>query len=330
MSNGTLVQGFLYDVQGRILFNPPLRGTSVAGAGSAGATQDQLNPIAELDGQGNLKARFIYGSRLNVPDYMIKGGITYRIIADRLGSPRLVINIQTGDVAQRIDYDEFGNITRDTNPNFQPFGFAGGLYDPHTKLVRFGFRDYDAFTGRWTVKDPIGFLGGDTNLYGYSLNDPQNWLDPSGLASTIIEITRLIETKQSTIGTLKVNGIDVGFTLELPWRKNLKIDDHRKASRIIAGTYLARLKVRPNNKGLAIELLNVPGRTNILIHIGNEPFDIRGCILPGKMKSSNFVGDSGTAMKNILKIINETKAIDAQTSDNPDTSIIVIIRDPKK
>ena len=39
-------------------------------------------------------------------------------------------------------------------------------------------RDYDAEVGRWTSKDPIGFEGGDTNLYGYVLSDPVNLLDP--------------------------------------------------------------------------------------------------------------------------------------------------------
>jgi RHS repeat-associated protein len=75
---------------------------------------------------------------------------------------------------------EFGNVLTDTNPGFQPFGFAGGLYDRHTKLVRFGARDYDAETGRWTAKDPIRFDGGNTNLYGYVVNDPINETDPSG------------------------------------------------------------------------------------------------------------------------------------------------------
>jgi RHS repeat-associated protein len=84
-----------------------------------------------------------------------KGGVTYRIVSDHLGSPRLVINTTDGTVAQRMDYDEFGNVILDTNPGFQPFGFAGGLYDQHTGLTRFGARDYDAVTGRWTEKDPI-------------------------------------------------------------------------------------------------------------------------------------------------------------------------------
>jgi RHS repeat-associated protein len=59
-------------------------------------------------------------------------------------------------------------------PGFQPFGFAGGLYNLDTKLVRFGARDYDAETGRWTAKDPLLFTGGLTNLYGYVFNDPIN------------------------------------------------------------------------------------------------------------------------------------------------------------
>jgi len=72
-------------------------------------------------------------------------------------------------------------VVSDTSPGFQPFGFAGGLYDPLTGLVRFGARDYDAETGRWTAKDPIRFDGGDGNLYAYVGNDPVNRVDPSGL-----------------------------------------------------------------------------------------------------------------------------------------------------
>ena len=47
--------------------------------------------------------------------------------------------------------------------------------------MRFGYRDYAPGIGRWTAKDPIFFAGGDTNLYGYCLNDPIDWVDPEGL-----------------------------------------------------------------------------------------------------------------------------------------------------
>ena len=97
-TNGTLVQAFLY--------------------------QAQLSPVAELNGSGSVVSRFVYGTKSNVPDYMTKGGVTYRIISDHLGSPRLVVNTTTGAIAQRIDYDSFGNIISDTNPGFQPFSFT--------------------------------------------------------------------------------------------------------------------------------------------------------------------------------------------------------------
>ncbi len=164
--NGNLVQGFLY--------------------------QDQLNPVAEFDGNGNLVSRFVYAEKTNVPSYMIRGGVTYRILSDHLGSPRLVVDISTGEIAQRIDYDVWGNINSDTNPGFQPFGFAGGVHDHHSGFVRFGARDYDPGTGRWTTKDPVKFNGGDTNLYGYVLNDPVNLVDPEGQAPVVPIVTAAV------------------------------------------------------------------------------------------------------------------------------------------
>jgi RHS repeat-associated protein len=152
--NGTPTQGFLY--------------------------QSGLRPVAELDGSNNVVSRFVYGTKVNVPEYVVKGATTYRIVTDHLGSPRLVVDVGTGTVAQRMDYDEFGRVLNDTNPGFQPFGFAGGLYDQDTKLVRFGARDYDAVTGRWTSKDPVGFEGGIANLFDYGAGDPVNNIDPTG------------------------------------------------------------------------------------------------------------------------------------------------------
>ncbi|MCZ7591295.1 MAG: RHS repeat-associated core domain-containing protein [Kiritimatiellae bacterium] len=142
--------------------------------------QSFLRPIAELNADGSLRARFVYATRVNVPDFMQTTGNVYRIITDHLGSVRLVIEVDSGEVVQRLDYDEWGNVLQDTNPGFQPFGFAGGLYDPDTGLTRFGYRDYDPMTGRWLAKDPILFRGG-WNLYAYCYGDPINYIDPWGL-----------------------------------------------------------------------------------------------------------------------------------------------------
>ena len=128
---------------------------------------NQVEPIAELDGSGQVVSRFVYGGGGHVPEYMIRNGMLYRYVVDHLGSVLAVVDANTGVVAQQMSYDSWGRVLGDTNPGFQPFVFAGGLWDRETGLVRFGARDYDPELGRWTAKDPIGFEGGQATLYIY-------------------------------------------------------------------------------------------------------------------------------------------------------------------
>jgi RHS repeat-associated protein len=78
-------------------------------------------------------------------------------------------------------HDAWGAVLEDSVSALMPFGFAGGLYDADTALVRFGARDYDPVIGRWVSKDPIRFRGRQANLYAYVGNDPVNRRDPRGL-----------------------------------------------------------------------------------------------------------------------------------------------------
>ena len=157
-------------------------GKSVNGVLTTGFLYDDDHIVAQLNGSNQLVSQFVYATGSAAPDFMMSDGATYRIFSDQLGSPVLVVDTSTGAIAEQITYDEFGNVLIDTNPGFQPFAFAGGLYDQDTKLVRFGARDYNPSVGRWTAKDPILLAGGDTNLYGYILEDPINDIDPAGLA----------------------------------------------------------------------------------------------------------------------------------------------------
>ncbi|WII72748.1 RHS repeat-associated core domain-containing protein [Bdellovibrio sp. 22V] len=111
----------------------------------------------------------------------VRYGKVYKILSTPKGSVKAIYDLQ-GNLTQEFEYDEYGAILNAKNPFFQPLTFNSGLYDYDTKLVRFGARDYDPEVGRWTSKDPILFEGGDTNLYGYTFNDPVNFIDPSGLA----------------------------------------------------------------------------------------------------------------------------------------------------
>jgi YD repeat-containing protein len=73
-----------------------------------------LNPVAELNADGSVRSTFVYGADNTVPSLMVRGGTTYRLVSDERGSVRLVVDADTGAVAQRIDYDAFGRITLDS------------------------------------------------------------------------------------------------------------------------------------------------------------------------------------------------------------------------
>ena len=147
--------------------------------------RDSLTPVATLDAQHRVTARYVYGTAGHVPDLMVRGSASYRLIKDRRGSVHLVVDLSTGAITQRLRYAPFGRVLQDTHPGFQPFGFAGGQYDPDTGLVHDGARDYDPVTARWLTQDPIRFAGGDPNLYAYVRNDPINAIDPTGLCADI-------------------------------------------------------------------------------------------------------------------------------------------------
>ena len=297
LANGVRVQGFLY--------------------------QDAIRPIAELDATNGVSGIFVYGSKGNVPDYIDRGDTRYRLISDNVGSVRLVINTTTGAIEQRLDYDEWGNVIQDTNPGFQPFGFAGGLYDPDTKLVRFGARDYDGEVGRWTSRDLIGFEGVVADLYGYTDSDPLNSADPSGLTDVRIEVQRMAETRNSTPGILTVTAGSHslrGVTLELPDRRNAP-----NVSRVPAGTYSGGVQ-HSERLGNVVRLYDVPGRSNILIHAGNTVQDTEGCILPGELAGRDTVARSRNALQGILSIIDQTRTEDAARGEH--TTITVHIANP--
>jgi RHS repeat-associated protein len=177
--------------------------------------QGMTRLLAVYDGNDNLLMRFEYADG-RVPMAMTKAGAVYYLVHDQVGSLRAVVD-GSGNVVKRIDYDSFGNILYDSNPGFaMPFGFAGGLLDRDTGLVRFGFRDYDPDIGRWTARDPILFVGGSCDLYGYVGNSPTNSTDSAGLkGGALIPIRAWLKKNlgaDSIIGSILQEGIDIPLT----------------------------------------------------------------------------------------------------------------------
>jgi len=174
--------------------------------------------LAVYGGDGSLKMRFEYADG-RLPAAMSVGGERYYPVYDQVGSLRALVD-GSGAALKVVEYDGFGNVIADDNAAFKvPFGFAGGLYDKDANLVRFGHRDYDPDTGRWTAKDPIRFAGGDTDLYGYVLSDPVNWVDPAGLFLPAIAAgAAAIGGSDAALGALAgiIGGGLIGNAIPLP------------------------------------------------------------------------------------------------------------------
>lgn len=145
----------------------------------------------------------------------MSSGEEFYVACDVAGTP-LAIFSSRGTVVKEIRYTPYGDVYLDSNPAFAlPFGFHGGLYDPLTRLVRIGRRDYDTVAGRWTTpnhdlwaeisEDPKPF-----NLYTFKNNNPL------GNVQDVIKLTsgegwtRLVPVSQSSL----VMGY---YVLWLPW-----------------------------------------------------------------------------------------------------------------
>lgn len=121
------------------------------------------------------------------PEGEISSGNRYYYAQDQLGSIRDVLSGQTGYTIASFDYDPYGNPTRSSGSASTDFRFAGLFYEQNSGLYLTDYRVYDARTGRWLSRDPIGEVSGN-NLYAYSSDTPINAIDPIGLQSTPADI----------------------------------------------------------------------------------------------------------------------------------------------
>jgi RHS repeat-associated protein len=139
--------------------------------------------IGEYDGSGNEIKTYGYAADSvwsTNPMFQKIGTRYYWYQNDHLGSPQTILDT-TGRIVWSATYDAVGNI-HITNAEIENnLRFPGQYYDGETGLHYNYFRYYDPSTGRYITKDPIGFAGGDVNLYRYVGNNPISIRDPGGL-----------------------------------------------------------------------------------------------------------------------------------------------------
>lgn len=174
LTRGSETRTFTYDASGARV------SSSVNGQTQRHFYDPRGRLLWDTDGTGAVMAYYVYtGDRLQAK--VGPGGATYFYHHDSRGST-VALTDGTGTVINAYAYGPFGEITRRREAVANRFTYVGahGVQDDGDGLFFMRHRYYDARTGRFVSRDPIGFDGG-YNLYGYVGGDVANEVDPSGL-----------------------------------------------------------------------------------------------------------------------------------------------------
>ena len=174
------------------------------------------------------------GGLLAIADYHAGTAGTYFPAYDGNGNVMALVSAADGSIAAQYQYGPFGELLRATGPmaKANPFRFSTKYQDDETDLVYYGYRYYNASTGRWNSRDPLEEAGA-LNLYLFAENAPIGKVDSDGR-----EITEtgsgggptggVIRTRKTTGVTVK--GLVVG-TFQYPrrgycgcWERNVYAD----------------------------------------------------------------------------------------------------------
>lgn len=136
-----------------------------------------------VDNNSGYLTKYINGDGIDEKLSVLNGTDSKYFLSDHLGSTNALTDAN-GAITASTAYDSFGKAT---NPSFPTrYQFTGREKDSYTGLMHYRARQYDSNLGRFISEDPIGFGGGDINLYGYVRNNPQNFRDPTGKLPVLV------------------------------------------------------------------------------------------------------------------------------------------------
>ncbi len=143
------------------------------------------NLIAEADANNVIQKYYIYGAGLLA--MVTASNDLYCYHFDATGNTVALTN-GAGAVVNKYAYTPFGTLSGNSIENiYQPFKFVGqyGVMAEPNGLYYMRARYYDPNVGRFISEDPIGFDGGDVNLFAYVGNNPIIGIDPTGLSDLV-------------------------------------------------------------------------------------------------------------------------------------------------
>jgi RHS repeat-associated protein len=184
-SGGTVT--FKYDPLGRRIYKQSPSATSIF-------VYDGDNLIETVNSTGAVVARYTQTQDIDEPLAELRSGSTSYYEADGLGSVTSLTG-SGGAVASSYTFDSFGNVTNSSGTLSNPFRYAAREFDGETNLYYYRARYYDSQTGKFLQEDPSGLAGG-INSYAYTMNSPTDWTDPTGLAMSAEECTKLLQDIQ--------------------------------------------------------------------------------------------------------------------------------------
>lgn len=129
-----------------------------------------------------------------------------------------------------------------------------------------------------------------------------------------LEVRRYASTWMGTLSQFELttdDGTLTGYMVELPWREN-----RTNESCIPPGRYRATVYNAPSYDGLTLWVREVPGRTAILVHVGNSMADLDGCLAPGdeegfwEERGELAVWNSADTMKAIIDLVRDAGEVD--------------------
>jgi RHS repeat-associated protein len=157
------------------------RTSAVTGSQTVNYYYDHLGRLLfQSNGLGQITAYYIYAGKRLVAMGTPAGGYSF-FLYDKTGNT-IALTDSSGTVVAAYAYSPFGEILNKTGSIANPFTFVGayGVMDEGNGVYFMKNRYYDSVTGRFIQKDPIGFKGGQSNLYAYVNNNPVERIDPEG------------------------------------------------------------------------------------------------------------------------------------------------------
>ena len=173
--------------------------------------------LYETDAGNSVTVRYFYRGRTLVAMQAANGSV-YFYHFDKTGNTVALTDI-TGAVANAYTYDPYGKILSSNGTLANSFTYVGayGVMDEGNSIYYMKNRYYDSTTGRFFQKDPIGFVGGQTNLYAYVGGNPVDRIDYDGLGEDFYEVPseeslRSLQLSSRNIGDIAaVGNLTLGF-----------------------------------------------------------------------------------------------------------------------